>query len=173
MCQMTEAERVVLVPSDHARWKSKFEQMAVQLGAILPGLDVEHIGSTSVPGVPAKDVVDLMIGVEGSDIPTIAEALGAAGWDLEGSQGHHCWLSWPHRSERQFIAHVIDRRTSTWQRRIDFRDLLRTDPSAVNEYLQVKLAAAATSENWDEYTQAKTDVVSRLLDSYQDRRHQV
>ncbi|MEU3847253.1 GrpB family protein [Micrococcus terreus] len=51
---MTEAERVVLVPSDHARWKSKFEQMAVQLGAILPGLDVEHIGSTSVPGSPQK-----------------------------------------------------------------------------------------------------------------------
>lgn len=162
---MDASQRVIIVPSDHAAWRSDFDLMAASIGEALPGVLVEHIGSTAVPELPGKDVVDLMIGVPPEEMSAVEDKLRSTGWDLEGTRGHHSWLSWPSRSNRRFIAHVVHHPSSTWSRRIDFRDLLRADPSAREEYLAMKLAAAAESSNWDDYTQAKTEVVSKLLGS--------
>ncbi|NHB84991.1 GrpB family protein [Tessaracoccus sp. HDW20] len=91
----------------------------------------------------------------------MADQLRDEGFDLEGALPHHAWLGFPSRDDRRYVIHVVE--YGSWQRRIDFRDLLRRDPGARARYLEVKLASAEASANWDEYTQSKTDVVAGLL----------
>lgn len=69
---------------------------------------VEHIGSTAIPGLPAKDVVDVMVGVEADALAGTAQLLAAAGYDLEGALPHHFWLSWPSREDRQAVVHLLE-----------------------------------------------------------------
>lgn len=139
--------------------------MAARLQGLLPEAAIEHIGSTSVPDLPAKDVVDLLVGVELTAVPIASHRLAEAGFDLEGELPHHSWLGYPNRDDRQFVIHVVEYRGRAWQRRLDFRDLLRRDSDARRRYLDVKIASAATSENWDVYTQSKSSVVTSLLET--------
>ena len=138
-------------------------EMAHRLHGLAPGLRVEHIGSTSVPDLAAKDVVDLLIGVGQDRILSLSQELAAAGFDLEGRLPGHCWLSYPTRAERQYVLHVVGFDSLQWRRRIAFRDLLRSDPRARERYLTAKRSAADETSGWDAYTQSKTSVVSELL----------
>lgn len=130
----------------------------------IPNAVFEHIGSTSVPQLPAKPVVDLMIGVEPARILEVANLLITVGFDLEGEYAHHSWLSSPSRANRVFIVHVLEKSGKAWNRRIAFRDLLRTDDAAREKYLATKISAAKATDNWDDYTQSKTSVVMGLLE---------
>lgn len=129
------------------------------------GIHLEHIGSTAVPGLPAKDVVDLLVGVEAARIQVVARQLASAGFDLEGERDQHCQLSFPSRAARAYVIHVMEYGSRSWDRRIAFRDLLRSDANARAQYLQTKIEAAKSTTNWDDYTQAKSSVVSSLLSS--------
>ncbi|MDK1329015.1 GrpB family protein [Arthrobacter sp. zg-Y1143] len=60
---MSEQQPVVLVPSRYSEWVAMPAEMAVRIRRQVPDAQVEHIGSTSVPDLPAKDVVDLLVGV--------------------------------------------------------------------------------------------------------------
>lgn len=137
--------------------------MAESLRVQVPNSTIEHIGSTSVPNLPAKDVVDLMMGVAAGRVPDVAARLAAAGFDLEGELPQHCWLSYPTRTARAYVLHVLEFDGIAWRKRIAFRDLLRRDGRARSTYLEAKIAAAAQTRGWDDYTQAKTPVVSGLL----------
>jgi len=160
---MTDGQRVSLVASRHAEWATRYGELAARLEALVPGAAVEHIGSTSVPGLPAKDVVDVLVGVDAADVPEAARRLQAAGLDLEGEVPHHCWLSSPDRRARAWVVHVVEHGGRAWERRVAFRDLLRRDADARERYLRVKQAAAGAARDWDEYTQAKSQVVADLL----------
>ena len=160
---MSEQQPVVLVSSRHAEWAGMAAAMAVRIRGQVPDAQVEHIGSTSVPDLPAKDVVDLLVGVAGERILQVADELAAAGFDLEGGRPGHSWLSYPSRSARTHVLHVVETGGTAWQRRLDFRNLLRRDPAARARYLAAKRAAAEGSAGWDDYTQAKTPVVRELL----------
>ena len=165
---MSEQASVVLVPSRHAEWARMAAAMAGRIRGLVPDAQVEHIGSTAVPGLPAKDVVDLLIGVAADRIPDTVAQLAAAGFDLEGERPGHAWLSWPSRSARTHVLHVVETGGTAWTRRVAFRDLLRRNPQARERYLAAKRAAAAGSAGWDDYTQAKTPVVSELLAGLRD-----
>lgn len=158
-----EQQGVVLVPSRHEEWRRRYAETAGELAALLPGAHLEHIGSTAVPGLPAKDVVDVLVGVAAAEVVEVAHRLRAAGLDLEGELAHHCWLSAPDRRSRTCVIHVVEHGGRAWERRLAFRDLLRRDAGARERYLRVKEAAARDTSGWDEYTRAKTQVVSDLL----------
>ncbi|PYF98365.1 dephospho-CoA kinase [Georgenia satyanarayanai] len=160
---MDEQQTVRLVPSRHEEWHLRYTGMAGRLAVLLPGAHVEHIGSTAVPGLPAKDVVDVLVGVDAADVVEAAHRLRAAGLDLEGERAHHCWLSAPDRRSRDYVVHVVEHGGRPWTRRLAFRDLLRRDADARGRYLRVKEAAARESQGWDDYTQAKSPVVAELL----------
>lgn len=166
---MAQDQRVRLAASSYETWSHMAQQMTVRLLRIVPEAAVEHIGSTSVPGLPAKPVVDLAVGVPADEIAEVSRLLVEQGFDLEGTQPQHSWLSYPQRSARQFVVHVLEHQGRQWSRRLLFRDALRADESARDRYLEVKREAAASSANWDEYTQAKTDVVHAILDAAPDR----
>ncbi|WP_181149674.1 GrpB family protein [Arthrobacter sp. MYb227] len=161
---MPPAQNVVLVPSRYEEWAELARSMITTLEEQIPDAVFEHIGSTSVPQLPAKPVVDLMIGVEPGRILEVANLLATVGFDLEGKYAHHSWLSSPSRTNRVFIVHVLEKSGTAWNRRIVFRDLLRTDDQARNKYLATKVSAAEATDNWDDYTQSKTSVVMGLLE---------
>ncbi|HLT84438.1 MAG TPA: GrpB family protein [Phototrophicaceae bacterium] len=158
-----EQQTVRLVPSRHEEWRLRYTEAAARLAVLLPGAHLEHIGSTAVPGLPAKDVVDVLVGVDAADVVEVAHLLRDAGLDLEGALVHHCWLSAPDRRARTVVVHVVEHGGRAWTRRLTFRDLLRRDADARQRYLRVKEAAARDSVGWDDYTQAKTQVVADLL----------
>lgn len=160
---MGEEQVVALVPSRHEEWCLRYAEVAGRLSALLPDARLEHIGSTAVPGLPAKDVVDVLVGVDAADVVDVAHRLREEGLDLEGELAHHCWLSLPHRRSRTCVVHVVAHGGRAWTRRVAFRDLLRRDPDARERYLRVKQAAARDADGWDAYTRAKTQVVADLL----------
>lgn len=160
---MSESQPVILVPSRFAEWADRYSSVTVTIAKVLPAARVEHIGSTAIPELPAKDVVDVLVGVDAVHLQDAADALAAAGFDLEGSKPGHCWLSAPDRSRRECVVHVVVSDSSEWEARIAFRDLLRSDPGARAEYLATKVAAAAAALGWADYTAAKYPTVSRLL----------
>lgn len=134
-----------------------------RLTILVPDGHVEHIGSTAVPGLPAKDVVDLLLGVSADSLAQVAHRLTEAAFDLEGDLDHHYWLSWPSRHARESVIHVVEYGSRPWSRRLAFRDLLRRDAHARRVYLEAKRSAAADTADWTSYTQAKARTVADLL----------
>lgn len=163
MLVMSIGQRVVLVASRYVEWETAFAEMADIIHGHLRDSKIEHIGSTAVPDLPAKDVVDLLIGVEAGRVLDVTRQLASEGFDHEGGHPHHCWLSFPSRSDRKYVLHVVEFDGVAWQRRIAFRDLLRRDEAARAKYLEVKLSAARVAQGWDDYTRSKDAVVAGLL----------
>lgn len=166
---MAQDEQVRLADSRFDAWSEMARQMTNRLLEVVPQATVEHIGSTSVPDLPAKPVVDLAVGVPADQIADVTQSLVEQEFDLEGEQPQHSWLSFPGRTARQHVVHVLEYQGRLWQRRLLFRDILRADGVARSRYLEVKREAAASSANWDEYTNAKTAVVRSILDAAHSR----
>lgn len=161
--RMSDERPVTLVASKFEEWADHYARFAAAILEVLPEARCEHIGSTSVPDLPAKDVIDVIVGVEVSSIQNAARALGTAGFDLEGMKTGHCWLAWPSRFHRESVVHVVAFEGTEWSARIAFRDLLRDDPAARAEYFEAKKTAADAASGWGDYTAAKYPTVARLL----------
>jgi len=166
------AEAVHVVAADPA-WAEAGAAAAVELDVLLaPWLvgEVEHVGSTAVPGLDAKPVLDLQAPVvDLACAGEVAETLAPHGWnyvppELDGRQ----W--------RRFLVHVTeDRRTRhlhllvsgspRWREQLAFRDALRADTALATRYGQLKRALAAEHpEDREAYTEGKADLVRAVLD---------
>lgn len=155
---------VTLVDPRPAEWVARFVAVAGVVARTIAGARVEHIGSTAVPGLASKDVVDVLVGVAPTRIADATDLLAQAGMLRDGSTADHAWL-WvePKGHDGGAIVHVVALDGPIWHARIRFRDLLRCDPSARADYLAVKASAAEGSPDWGSYTAAKHDIVTRLL----------
>lgn len=160
---MTRDGRVVLVTGRDEDWARRFQVLYDRVALVLPDSDIHHIGSTAVLGFVAKDVVDVLVGVDADRIGDAAAGLVEDGFDLEGERRGHAWLSHPNRRARLAVIHVVERHGEQWRARLAFRDLLRRNPAAREAYLAVKTAAAAQASGWGDYTRMKAGVVDRLL----------
>ncbi|NHA67258.1 dephospho-CoA kinase [Phycicoccus flavus] len=128
---------------------------------------LDHVGSTAVPGLPAEDVVDLQVGVRrlaDADDAAFVAGLAAAGFPrVQGVENDRSTdgTVWPKRFHGSCdpgrVAHVHVREVGSpgWQDALTFRDWLRSDRSAREEYAAAKQASAARSAISEEYAQAK------------------
>ncbi|MBN8424665.1 GrpB family protein [Microbacterium esteraromaticum] len=160
---MASDDCMVLVDGGHAEWARRAARMSLEILSVLPSASIEHIGSTAVPGLPAKPVVDLAVGVSAREVSRSAHQLAQHGFDLEGERSHHAWLSFPVRSARAYVVHVLEFRGEEWTKRVRFRDILLADEMSRERYLAVKQEASARAKDWGEYTRAKASVVSEIL----------
>jgi GrpB-like predicted nucleotidyltransferase (UPF0157 family) len=166
------AERVVVVDYD-PRWPSLFAELRVEVVEALGerALRVEHTGSTSVPGLPAKPVIDILLEVaDTTDEASYVPALAAAGFELRVREPE--WLE--HRMLRRRIArgdrhdvnlHVYSQRYAADEiaRVIGFRDWLRTHDDDRDRYAAVKRDLAARQWKYvQNYADAKTDVIREI-----------
>jgi GrpB-like predicted nucleotidyltransferase (UPF0157 family) len=128
-------------------------------------LVVAHVGSTAIPGLPAKPVIDLVLGVrDPSDEASYVPALEALGYHLhirEPERQEHRLLR---RSDLDANLHVFAAGAEELDRMLAFRDHLRRDKSDRDFYLRTKLELA--SRTWSrvqDYADAKSDVVEDIL----------
>lgn len=148
-------------PRRFARWH---ERLTAALGEV--ALRVEHVGSTSVPGLPAKPVLDLQVSVARLvDEDAYVPPLERCGLQLRSRDDlHRFFRPFPDRP-REVHVHVCAA-GSAWERdHLLFRDYLRATPHACQAYAAVKREAAARwADDRLAYTDAKSGVILRLME---------
>lgn len=127
---------------------------------------LQHAGSTSVPGLPAKPVIDIVLVVANSaDEPAYLPALEAAGYTLrirEPEWHEHRMLNGP---DTAVNLHVFSEGCTEVERMIRFRDRLRTNETDRALYAATKLSLAG--QDWNsvqDYADAKTSVIAKILE---------
>ena len=160
---------VYLVPYDPT-WPSQFEEERAQLARVLsPWLvgPIEHIGSTAVPGLTAKPVIDIMAGVR--DLPSSLDARAAlAPLNYENFPHRPDVMHWfckPSPARRTHHLHLVPVQSALWAERVLFRDYLRSSSATAAEYAALKVALAVRHQfDREAYTEAKGAFVRSILD---------
>jgi GrpB-like predicted nucleotidyltransferase (UPF0157 family) len=143
-------------------WAQAFAEEAARLRAALGplALAIEHYGSTAVPGLRAKPIIDLQIGVARIDDGlAFIKPMAALGYDYAGDQGipeHHIFGK---GLARTHLAHVVVYRGEQWFKTLRFRDRLCAEPDLRTAYEALKLELVASTISRAAYTAGKTDFV--------------
>lgn len=150
-------------------WPRRFEQLrreyADALAAVgVPVVTIEHVGSTSVPGLAAKPVIDCDIVVAEQDVPAACETLIELGFTPLGELGiPRRWaFKEPQRLAGTNTYVVVDGCLSL-RNHLAVRDTLRTDPILRDQYAAIKRPVGATASNIDEYGRGRNTIVQRIL----------
>jgi putative glutamine amidotransferase len=156
-----------IVPYDPA-WTSRFETESTRIGEALGDqvVRLEHVGSTSVPGLGAKPVVDIQVSVR-TMVPraTYVEPLVRLGyrWALDPWTDEHEFFSRDVDGQRAFHLHVCEQGSEWEVRHLAFRDWLRNHPedAAAYERLKRDLAERHPRDTYT-YNDAKTAFIQEL-----------
>lgn len=153
---------IVVADYDPA-WKERFELKRRCLAIALHPLDVviEHIGSTAVPGLAAKPVIDIMVAVpDVEDEVSYVAAIESCGVSCRSRDDGHRYFKPLPPATRTVQIHVVDQ-GSAWQRdHILFRDYVRAHPEAARQYGDLKKKLAITHrQDRLAYNAAKTDFI--------------
>jgi GrpB-like predicted nucleotidyltransferase (UPF0157 family) len=160
---------VEVVPYDPA-WPSEFDRVRAELAAVLgpSAAAIHHIGSTSVPGLSAKPVIDVL--VETPDLSMIDRAspsLERLGYEARGEYGipGRRYFSRPPGSSLKVHVHCFESGHDGIARHLRFRDYLRAHPHAAASYGNLKRSLAATyADDRDGYQDAKAGFIAELLE---------
>jgi GrpB-like predicted nucleotidyltransferase (UPF0157 family) len=132
-------------------------------------LGIEHIGSTSVPGLCAKPLIDMVVGVSDlADAELLQEALEKRGYEYRGGQGREDRILYAKgpREKRTHMLHVVVHNMEEWNRLIAFRDHLRNNPEVAQHYEKLKRELAEKyPKNRDMYTSGKNDFIHQVLNT--------
>ena len=164
---------LVIVDYDPA-WVEMFEAEKTRILGVIGDkiLAIEHIGSTSVPGLGAKPIIDILIGLRDlSDAALCIAPVESLGYDYitkfenimpfrryfrkvrsDGEHTHH--------------IHMVAISHDFWTRHLLFRDYLRTHPDDAAAYEKVKreLASQFTGETVNDYADAKSEIINAIME---------
>jgi GrpB-like predicted nucleotidyltransferase (UPF0157 family) len=165
----TEAISLVEPDEDWAARAAEERQRLLEL--LGPWLvdDVHHVGSTAVPGLPAKPIIDLMAGVGSlDDTPEVARVLAPHGWHLVppelDARPWRRFLVKVAAGHRAAHLHLMHPATPRWAEQLRFRDRLRARPDLAAEYADLKRRLARDlAYDREAYTQGKAAFVRRVL----------
>jgi GrpB-like predicted nucleotidyltransferase (UPF0157 family) len=159
-------------PADVVEWSSEwpkqFERYARRLGDALGSLPlaIQHVGSTAVPGLPAKPVIDIDVVLRrDADGAEAVRRLARAGYRHEGDLGipGREAFAWPPGEQRHHV-YVVVVDGAAHAAHLLFRDYLRAHPGTAQEYGELKRRlAAAHAADRAAYTEGKTRFVDRVL----------
>ena len=164
-----ESKAVRLVPYD-ARWPRLFREEEARLAAAveaagLPPIRFEHVGSTAVPGLVAKPVLDIA-GARAADVTaaTYVPVFESAGYSYRGHGGLPGRDFFRRGAVRSHHLHLVESGSEHWRRYLGFRDALRADPRLAERYATVKLELARRyPRDREAYIEGKKEVVEAIL----------
>ena len=150
---LIEPRPAIHVVDYDSKWPAMFDAEAARISGGLAGVAVriEHVGSTSVPGLAAKPIVDIQISVRDvHDLDSYRAPLEALGYEYVYDPDflEYPFFGWPFRTQpRTFNLHVCRAGTEWEQRHLRFRDRLRSDQGLRNEYAALKRELALKHGN--------------------------
>lgn len=158
---------MVVIEDYNPDWPNQYEQERNAIvAAIGPWIaDIQHAGSTSVPGLAAKPVIDICIDLNTYPLPAEAiEAMQALGYEYRGEYGIAGREYFNKKSPRRYHVHAYSPGNPEWDAHILFRDYLRAMPDAAMQYELLKRDLAQRSADAYVYTDDKTDFVLGTLE---------
>ena len=164
-------EPIILVPYQE-RWPGQFRQLRDQLDDALGLLSerIEHVGSTAVPGLWAKPIIDIDIVISAkTTFGLVQSSLDGIGYDYLGDQGITGRDAFDLRRRGAKVPehhlYVCRANSLELRRHIAFRDYLLTHPDRAKEYSRLKRNLAGTYRNdRNTYTDAKDEFITTVLD---------
>ena len=164
-----ESKTVRVVAYDD-RWPALFEDEAQRIAlavtaASLPKLALEHVGSTAVPGLAAKPILDIGAAYSPELTPSAYVAvLESLGYVYRGDGGLPGREFFRRGTIRSHHLHLVKWGGEHWRRYLEFRDALRADPALRDAYAELKRSLAARySRDREAYITSKTEFVERVL----------
>ncbi len=159
---------VTVIDYDPA-WTRRFEDLRTEYGeafaaAGVPIVAIEHVGSTSVPGLAAKPVIDADIVVAEPDVGAATNALVALGFTPLGELGiPQRWAFTPPARLAGTNTYVVVAGSLLLRNHIALRETLRSSPQLRERYAAVKKRVAARAADLDDYGKGKSAMVQEIL----------
>jgi GrpB-like predicted nucleotidyltransferase (UPF0157 family) len=168
---MVAAAPIEIVSYDPA-WPARFESEKSIVLAIFRAvpIQVEHIGSTAVPGLGAKPVIDMLLGVEDlaaveARIPDLAAADYEYVRRYETEFPERRLFAKPQQRPRAYHLHAVEFSTAFWRRQLLFRNFLRLQAQVALDYCELKRRLATEyGTDRDGYSRAKTAFIEAVLE---------
>jgi GrpB-like predicted nucleotidyltransferase (UPF0157 family) len=158
---------IVVVEYD-PNWPAVFEQLRLGIWPTVSDLatSVEHVGSTSVAGLPAKPIIDISVVVPTeADVPAAIDRLAAVGYVHQGNlgvDGREAFQA-PESTLRHHL-YLCPSDSLALRNHLVVRDHLRAHPEVARQYGELKKRLAAHyPEDIDKYTEGKTEAIVRIL----------
>lgn len=155
----------------NSNWPKLYEDEAARLCKVV-GISadrIQHVGSTSIPGMPSKPILDIAILVNSLDetAESLKDNLANLGYWYKGIEpdlpDRRFFAKGP-REKRTVYLHIVNNRE--FESLIKFRDILRNDPTVAEEYAALKQRLATEhKDNRDIYTRSKNDFITRVIQS--------
>lgn len=158
---------VELYPYD-PQWALLFDEAKLPLSVALGehAKDIQHVGSTSIPGLAAKPVIDIAVSLDRYPLPddviAAVEALGYEHMGEYGIKGRHCFRRPAPPIKYHLHMYALD--NGAYQDHVLFRDYLRAHPEAMREYEALKRQLAEQYEDVNDYADNKRDFVRATLE---------
>ena len=164
-------KRKVTVEAYDPAWQNAFEKISREVRAGMGDriLSVEHVGSTSVPGLAAKPIIDLDVVIpDEADLEAVIRAMEALGYEHEGDLGIPGREAFRYDGKEHLMKHhlyVCRESSGELFRHLTFRNYLREHPEAAQEYGSVKQEGAALyPESIDGYISHKDGCIRRIYE---------
>ena len=162
---MSGSSNLVEVVEHDPSWAARFEEERPQLAEIFDGraVAIEHIGSTSVPGLCAKPIVDILVGLRELELSEAEiEAMEGLGYEYLGEFGVPGRLYFRKGEPRTHHVHVVAHGDDHWKRHLAFRDALRSNPEERRRYDELKRRLAAEGHSREAYSELKTPFIREV-----------
>jgi GrpB-like predicted nucleotidyltransferase (UPF0157 family) len=149
-------------------WERLFEEERTRLQSAIGEhvLDIQHVGSTSIPGMTAKPIIDIAIAVESFEAASACiEPMKQIGYEYAGENGiprRHYFVK--RNPATTHHVHMLEIASPEWANHLLFRDYLIGHPKAATEYAALKLKLAeAFPRDRDAYTDGKAAFIQHIL----------
>ncbi|WP_033542855.1 GrpB family protein [Planococcus sp. CAU13] len=169
----------IVIEDYNPAWPQVFNELKLTIETAIPDLflSIEHVGSTSVPGLSAKPIIDLDIVIEDSELLLlVSKNLEKLGYYHEGNLGIEDREAFARSDEfvpwienkRVWMEHhlyVCIKESGELKRHLAFRNYLRENPKAIEDYGLLKRKLAASEKDRIAYTAGKGDFINSILRS--------
>ena len=155
------------MPHDEA-WKNDFtaERERIENAVADSSVRIEHIGSTAIPTVFAKPVLDIAILCGAKDLMAVADALCELGYEYRGQYDEkrgHFYAVLDKDNIRYCQAHIYTEANADWHSKLKFRDVLKSNVELAREYNDYKLELAKRVTDKSDYAEIKSKWVDAFI----------
>lgn len=163
----------VSLASNHEEWRQEFDKEKDTLQKLLGDYPIEHIGSTAIPGLKAKPIIDMEMGVDDiKEVEKISPQLESLGYEFQpnGSDDRtKLYVKGPEENRTHYL-HIDVYDSDTWKRDLYFRDYLIDHPASLKQYEELKEKLAEQYPNdRRKYSEGKKTFIESIVGPTQKR----